>query len=122
MQQRGGAPANVTVINQLDDEVKTDFFAYQFSGEYLTINSEPSIDEPFDGSNRNTATLTRQEPRHARLDGDFISKAEDLAEWQDETTPRHAPRFTAQAKRQMKDVETVALLLLLIEEGPRRYS
>lgn len=36
--------------------------------------------------------------------------------------PQNFPRIAAQSRRQMKDVELTALLLLLLEEGPRSYS
>ena len=66
--------------------------------------------------------LTAQELRHAKLDGLFIKTAENLAEWVSETLPRNVPRFAQQSRQQMKDVEFVGLLLLLLEEGPKGYS
>lgn len=109
-------------FGDLDDPTKTAFWGYQFIVEYLPNVDEQILNAIFDRINRNVAKLTAQELRHARLDGEFISIAERLAEWMDEVLPKDGPRFTAQAKRQMKDVEMVALLLLLIEEGPKGYS
>jgi hypothetical protein len=66
--------------------------------------------------------LTPQELRHARLDGEFISAAESLTQWMLEVLPSNLPRIAQQSRKQMKDVEFVALTLLLIDEGPRGYS
>ena len=90
--------------------------------EYVTSNDEESISGIFDRINRNVAKLTAQELRHARLDGLFIKAAEHLAEWVAETLPRNVPRFAQQSRQQMKDVEFLGLLLLLLEEGPKSYS
>ena len=109
-------------FDDLDDQAKTAFWSYQFVVEYLPNVDEQILNAIFDRINRNVAKLTAQELRHARLDGEFISVAERLAEWIDEVLPKSGPRITAQSKRQMKDVEMVALLLLLIEEGPKSYS
>lgn len=109
-------------FEKLGDETKRAFWGYQFLVEYVPSVEEEILNGIFDRINRNVAKLTAQELRHARLDGVFISVAEQLAEWIDEVWPRNIPRFQPQAKRQMKDVENVALLLLLIEQGPRSYS
>lgn len=106
----------------LDDHVKKAFWGYQFLVEYIPTDDEKVINAIFDRINRNVAKLTQQELRHARLDGEFIRTAESLAEWTSETLPKNFPRFAHQSRKQMKDVEFVALLLLLIEEGARGYS
>lgn len=109
-------------FEKLDDDIKRSFWAYQFLVEYVPNVEEQFLNSIFYRINRNVARLTPQELRHARLNGEFISAAEQLAEWADETLPRNVPRFAAQAKRQMKDIENTALLLLLTEEGPKGYS
>jgi hypothetical protein len=76
----------------------------------------------FERINRNTAKLTRQELRHARFSGLFITAAEQLADWMTKQLPDNFPRFESQSRKQMKDVELVAGLLLLIEEGIGGYS
>jgi len=68
------------------------------------------------------ARLTGQELRHARLGGVFIKCAEDLTEVLKEKLPQNFPRFDPQSRRQMKDVEFTAQLLLLLEQGPKGYS
>ncbi len=108
-------------FQSLDDSVKKQFWGYQFLVEYIP-EDEKVINAIFDRINRNVAKLTPQELRHAKLDGAFISAAEGLAEWMTETLPKNFPRFAHQSRQQMKDVEFVAILLLLLEEGPKGYS
>jgi hypothetical protein len=67
------------------------------------------------------AKLTPHELRHARFDGPFIVTAEKLAAWLGRELPDF-PRITQSSRNQMKDVEFVANLLLLLEEGPKGYA
>jgi hypothetical protein len=108
-------------FSSLDADVKRAFWGYQFLVEYVP-QDEPTLTAIFDRINRNVAKLTAQELRHAKLDGRFINAAERLAEWLSDVLPKNFPRFGTQSKKQMKDVEFVALLLLQIEEGPQGYS
>ncbi len=108
-------------FSQLDDQVKVRFWSYQFSVEYLPTSDEKAINSIFDRINRNVAKLTPQELRHARFDGAFIIQAEKLTAWLDRESPDF-PRITQTSRNQMKDVEFVANLLLLLEEGPKGYS
>lgn len=103
------------------DEKKT-CWAYQFLVEYIPTSDERTIDAIFDRLNRNVAKLSPQELRHARLDGSFMTSAEELSSVMTNMLPQNFPRIAAQSRRQMKDVELTALLLLLLEEGPRGYS
>ena len=121
-----GEKAELTALrgkyfSELHDTVKVKFWSYQFSVEYLPTSEENAINSIFDRINRNVAKLTPQELRHARFDGLFISLAEKLTTWLDKTTPDF-PRITPSSRSQMKDVEFVANLLLLLEEGPKGYS
>jgi hypothetical protein len=109
-------------FSSLEDDVKRSFWSYQFLVEYVPTDDESIINGIFDRINRNVAKLTPQELRHAKLDGVFIGAAESLSDWISEVLPKNIPRFASQSKKQMKDVEFVALLLLLLEEGPRGYS
>lgn len=109
-------------FSSLDDAVKKAFWGYQFLVEYVPNDDEGVINAIFDRINRNVAKLTPQELRHAKLDGIFIKTAEGMAEWMAETLPKNFPRFANQSRQQMKDVEFVAILLLLAEEGPQGYS
>ena len=109
-------------FRELSDDVKRDFWSYQFTVEYLPSDEEGVINNIFDRINRNTARLTPQELRHARFNGVFITKVEDAAERMIRELGDNFPSIGAQQKRQMKDVELTASLLLLLEEGPQGYS
>lgn len=104
------------------DDDKTAFWTYQFSVEYLPTNNETVLNDIFDRINRNVAKLTRQELRHAQFSGRFITAAEELAEWMATQLGAEFPRISETARRQMRDVELVSQLLLMIEDGPQAYS
>lgn len=109
-------------FRDLSDEVKREVWSYQFTVEYLPNEEEGVINNIFDRINRNTAKLTPQELRHAKFSGHFIAKAEEAAERLFKELGENFPNIGSQQKRQMKDVELVANLLLLIEQGPQGYS
>lgn len=109
-------------FRQLDDEKKVELWNYPFLVEYIPTKEENIINNIFDRINRNVAKLTFQELRHARLSGVFIKTSEELTELIKAELPPNFPRFDPQSRRQMKDVELTAQLLLLLEEGPRGYS
>ena len=106
----------------LEKEQKIAFFEYDFSVEYLPTNDEQIINGMFDRLNRNMVKLTAQELRHARFSGRFITQAETLQEWMDSKLVKHFPWIRESSRRQMKDVEVVATLLLFLEEGVKGYS
>lgn len=66
--------------------------------------------------------MTPQELRHAKYGGEFITTTESLAEWMLERLPAGFPNFAAQSRKQMKDIELTAHLLLLLEDGPKGSS
>ena len=109
-------------FDQLAVDVKTALWTYEFTVEYLPTNEEGLINSIFERINKNVAKLTRQELRHARYSGKFISAAEQLTDWVSKTLPENFPRFESQSRKQMKDIELVANLLLLLEDGPAGYS
>lgn len=109
-------------FKDLESTTKQDFWKYQFSVEYLPSSDEKLINNVFDRINRNVAKLTSQELRHAKFDGKFINEAEDITIWMSNVLPSNFPSIAQQSKKQMKDVELVSQLLLLIEEGPKAYS
>ena len=109
-------------FSNLDDVDKINIWNYQFSVEYIPTNEENIINNIFDRINRNVSYLKSQELRHARWNGLFISSAESLSEVFGGELPLNFPRFNAKARRQMKDVEFTAQLLLLLEVGPKDYS
>jgi len=106
----------------LSSDVKRQFYGYQFAIEFLPSTDEGTLSNIFDRINRNVARLTPQELRHARFSGVFVSKTEDLAEALDEALPKDFPRIAPASRRQMKDAEFVAQLLLLTERGTETYS
>lgn len=107
-------------FSQLPD-YKNTFWSYQFTIEYIPTIEENTLNNIFDRINRNTRRLTAQELRHARFSGHFIATAERLAEYVFEASP-DVPRIVSMSRLQMKDVEFIADLLLLLEEGPRGHS
>lgn len=112
-------------FKDLDTNDKQEFWKYQFAIEYLPSSDEQVIGNIFDRINRNVIKLTPQELRHAKFNGIFITIAEDLTTWMfdylDEKN-KNFPKIDSKSKKQMKDVEMVAQLLLFLEEGAKTYS
>jgi len=109
-------------FKDLDNEIKKELWRFQFSVEYLPTVEESVVNAVFDRINRNSAYLTAQELRHAKFCGAFITTAEKLAGWLMNKLPQGFPNITKRSHQRMKEVEFVAQLLLLLEEGPRGYS
>ncbi len=128
-------------FSELDGQIRIAFFDYDLLVDYLPTNNEAVVDDIFDRLNRNVARLQPQELRHAKNRGVFISRAEELSLWtwggepdeageeNDEShvevqpqLPSKFPRISAAARRTMKDVEIVASLLLLLDDGVKSYS
>ncbi|MBD1835014.1 DUF262 domain-containing protein [Cyanobacteria bacterium FACHB-472] len=108
-------------FTDLENEVKQNFWKYQFAVEYIPSDNEKIINDIFDRINRNVSNLTPQELRHARFNGVFITAVEDLADWMISVLPENFPSIPSKLRKQMKDVEFVALLLLFLEEGVKSY-
>ncbi|QDM18724.1 DUF262 domain-containing protein [Tardiphaga sp. vice304] len=109
-------------FKDLDDDTKRGFWRYQFAVEFIPSEDETLINTIFDRINRNVAKLTRQELRHAKFSGAFITKVEELSEWTFSTLPKNFPFIQPSSRKQMRDDEFLAQLLLQIEEGPKSYS
>jgi hypothetical protein len=109
-------------FKDLDDDTKRGLWRYQFAVEFIPSEDETLINTIFDRINRNVAKLTRQELRHAKFSGMFITRVEELSEWTFATLPRNFPFIQPTSRKQMKDDEFLSQLLLLIEEGPKSYS
>jgi len=112
-------------FDELASDIKNSFWGYTFLVEYLQTTDENIINNIFDRINRNMARLTSQELRHARYSGVFITACEDLTEWMFKIFDYQSefPRIAPQSKKQMKDVELISQLLLIIEDGvPKGYS
>jgi hypothetical protein len=108
--------------DKLDLGIRESFWRYEFPCEYLGTTNSAAIDLVFNRLNKNVAKLSRQELRHARFDGVFIRAAEDLSRFMVEKLNDQFPRIVSQSRRQMKDVEFVATLMLLLESGARSHS
>lgn len=110
-------------FDDLSSDVVNNIWTYTFTVEYVPTDDESIINNIFDRINRNVVQLTYQELRHAKFSGIFITMAEELTEWLFETLGQNFPRITGKSRRQMKDVELIAQLLLMIEEkGAKGYS
>jgi hypothetical protein len=109
-------------FDDLENEVKQGFWKYQFAIEYIPSSNEAIINDIFDRINRNVSKLTPQELRHAKFNGLFINTAEDLTDWMFSLLPQNFPSIDSKSKKQMKDVELVAQLLLFLEEGVKSYN
>lgn len=109
-------------FQELPGDIKTKFWSYTFSVEYLPTKEENIINNIFDRINRNVAKLTSQELRHAKYSGDFITSAEELTNWMLEKLPQYFPQIAKRSKAQMKDVELTAQILLRLEGEPKGYN
>ena len=94
-------------FNDLSSDVKTNFWSYSFSVEYLPTKDETIINNVFDRINKNVAKLTSQELRHAKYSGIFISSCEELTEFMLNKFPDYFPQIAKRSLSQMKDVEFV---------------
>ncbi len=108
-------------FNQLETQIKQDFWTYQFAVESIPSTDEKIINDIFDRINRNVSKLTPQELRHARLDGVFITTVENLTESMFSDLPHNFPWIPPKSRKEMKDVEFVARLVLFLEEGVKTY-
>lgn len=106
----------------LPSDVKRKFFSYQFSIEFLPTTDQGTLNNIFDRINRNVARLTPQELRHAQFSGEFANAVETSSDHFEARLPRDFPRIAPASRRQMKDVEFVAQLLLLVERGVETHS
>lgn len=107
----------------VDPGTKHRYWSYEFTVEYLPSTDEALLTEVFDRINRNVAKLTRQELRHARYgEGAFAVAIEELEAEMREALGTSFPRIVESSRRQMKDVEFMATLALLVENGPETTS
>lgn len=109
-------------FSDLPSDVKTNFWSYTFSVEYMPTKDETIINNIFDRINKNVAKLTSQELRHAKYSGVFISTCEELTVFMLNEFPDYFPQIAKKSLSQMKDVEFVSQILLRFETEPRGYS
>ena len=101
-------------FSQLPADVKTRFWGYKFTIEHLKTESRKDLNDSFDRLNRNVARLNKQELRHARHAGAFITYVTQLSDdpfWKDMgiSTPSRI--------RRMLDIEYVSEIFLLVMHG-----
>ena len=87
------------------------FLNYSVPVEFIEVSDDVMINEIFDRLNRNSRKLERQELRHAKFDGWFISVAEAEAvkdEWE------QLGIVTKAMMRRMKDVQYISELLIVL--------
>jgi hypothetical protein len=87
------------------------FLNYSVPVEFIEVSDDVVINEIFDRLNRNSRKLERQELRHAKFDGWFISVAEAEAvkeEWE------QIGIVTKAMMRRMKDVQYISELLIVL--------
>lgn len=101
------------------EDKKELIYSYDIPVEILPTTDEQLLDEIFQRINRNVSRLSHQELRHARFSGDFASTIDSLAEETFDLLPDRFPNIAPSSTRQMKDVEYVALLALLVQHGPQ---
>ena len=110
-------------FEEFTPDVKNRIWSYSTLIEYLPTADESVINNIFDRINRNVAKLTPQELRHARFSGEFIQTVEENTDYINTVFNYEFPRIAPQSRKQMKDVELIAQVSLLLEEGvPKGYS
>ncbi|TET68229.1 MAG: DUF262 domain-containing protein [Candidatus Aminicenantes bacterium] len=101
-------------FSQLPDEVKPKFWGYKFTIEYLKTERRKDLNDSFDRLNRNVARLNKQELRHARHAGAFITYVTQLSDdpfWKD------MGQSTTSRIRRMLDIEYVSEIFLVVMHG-----
>ncbi|QRP47331.1 DUF262 domain-containing protein [Amycolatopsis sp. FDAARGOS 1241] len=100
--------------SQLGNEQKVALIEYVFTVESIKSASPAELNEAFDRLNRNVARLNKQELRHAKYSGAFVSKIERLSEhpfWTE------IGLVTPARIRRMLDVEYVSELYIISMMG-----
>lgn len=91
--------------------IKKKFWDYVLSVEFIDTVEGIIVNDVFDRLNRNSRKLERQELRHAKYDGWFITTAEaesEKEEWKELAV------VTATRARRMNDVQFISELLLIL--------
>ena len=100
---------------QGEQSLKREFWNYQITVEMIDVIDGTVVNTVFERLNRNVRKLTRQELRHAKFDGWFISRAEkeagDRHEW------RKLGIVTTSRAKRMLDVQFISELMLVVLEN-----
>jgi hypothetical protein len=103
-----------TYYSDLPKEVKAQILSYKFTVENIQDAGPAELNQVFDRLNRNVARLNKQELRHAKYGGAFITKMEKLAEddfWAEVGV------VTPARRRRMLDVEYVSEFYVVVLDG-----
>lgn len=96
----------------IEGEYKKAFWNYVLPVDQFDLVETTLVDEMFDRLNRNSRKLERQELRHAKFDGWFITFVEQLSE--DYSLLKELKVVTAGRMKRMKDVQFLSELLAII--------
>ena len=100
--------------SDLPKAVKSQVLSYKFTVENIQDAGPAELNQVFDRLNRNVARLNKQELRHARYGGAFITKMERLAE---EDFWSEIGVVTPARRRRMLDVEYVSEFYVVALDG-----
>lgn len=98
----------------IDIDQRRKFWNYQLAVELLDSVDNAFVKEIFDRYNRTSKNLERQELRHAKYDGWFVTTAEEeskKSEW------KNLGIVTTATARRMKDVQFISELMLVLLKG-----
>jgi uncharacterized protein with ParB-like and HNH nuclease domain len=101
-------------FSELDPAAQRSFYSYFLPVEMFTELSREEVNEIYERFNRNVQKLSKQELRHARFDGKFITLMEQLA---DEPIWEDLRMFGKADIRRMRDVEYVSVIFSLTMDG-----
>ena len=101
-------------FDDLPSTVKTRFWEYSFPVQQVRDISDEELRIAFDRLNRNVARLSKQELRHARFPGKFLTLMEQLT---DEPFWGDIGISTRATARRMRDIEFVSEIFLLTMHG-----
>ena len=93
------------------------FSDYVLPVEFIRIVDGGHVNEVFDRLNRNSRRLERQELRHARYDGWFVTLVEEEAQ---QTLWRTLGVVTTARAKRMRDVQFISELLMVIAQNKIR--
>jgi Protein of unknown function DUF262 len=100
--------------SDLRGDVKRRILSYKFTVENIQEARPAELNEVFDRLNRNVARLNRQELRHAKYGGEFLTKMEALA---DDAFWDEVGLVTPARRRRMLDVEYVSEFYVVALSG-----
>ena len=113
----GDVEVNGKKWGSLSSEHRQVFSDYVLPVEFIRIVDGGHVNQVFDRLNRNSRRLERQELRHARYDGWFVSLVEEEAQ---QVLWRELGVVTTARVKRMRDVQFISELLMVIAQGEIR--